>query len=50
MRRVFNRLEGKPVDRVPNLNIIMQLAARYINVPYSLYCTAYKYLVEGNVK
>jgi len=48
--RVESRLSGKPVDRVPNLNIIMQFAARYINVPYGKYCTDYRYLVEGNLK
>jgi MtaA/CmuA family methyltransferase len=50
LERVLNRLEGKPVDRVPNLNIIMQFAAKYINVPYGKYCTDYKYLVEGNIR
>jgi len=50
IERVENRLRGKPVDRVPNLNIIMQFAARYINVPYGNYCTDYRYLVEGNIK
>jgi len=48
--RVEKRLRREPVDRVPNLNIIMQFAAKYINVPYSKYCTDYRYLVEGNLK
>lgn len=48
--RVLNRIEGKPVDRIPNLNILMQFAARYIGVPYSKYVTDYRYLVEGNIK
>lgn len=48
--RVFSRIEGKPVDRIPNLNILMLFAARYIGVPYSKYVTEYKYLVEGNIK
>ncbi|MFP4661992.1 MAG: uroporphyrinogen decarboxylase family protein, partial [Halanaerobiales bacterium] len=48
--RVYNRLEGKEVDRIPNLNIIMTFAAKYINVPYRKYVTDYKYLVEGNIK
>jgi len=48
--RVLNRIEGKPVDRIPNLNILMLFAARYIGVPYSKYVTDYKYLVEGNIK
>jgi len=48
--RVYARLEGKPVDRVPNLNILMQFAAKYIGVPYGKYCTDYRCLVEGNIK
>lgn len=48
--RVENRLSRKPVDKVPNLNILMQFAARYINVAYSKYCTDYRYLAEGNIK
>ncbi|NJD04284.1 MAG: uroporphyrinogen decarboxylase [Ruminiclostridium sp.] len=50
IERVMNRIEGKPVDRAPNLNIIMQFAAKYIGIPYGKYCTDYRYLVEGNVK
>jgi MtaA/CmuA family methyltransferase len=49
IERVENRLKGDPVDRIPNLNIIMQFAARYINVPYGKYCTDHRYLVEGNL-
>src|SRR6056297_1162317 len=48
--RVFKRLEGKEVDKVPNLNIIMTFAAKFIDVPYSKYVTDYRYLVEGNIK
>lgn len=47
--RVFARMEGKPVDRIPNLNIIMQLGAREIGVPYSEYCQNYELLVKGNI-
>lgn len=49
IERVEKRLKHQPVDRVPNLNIIMQFAARYIDVPYGKYCTDYRYLVEGNI-
>ncbi|QOX62693.1 uroporphyrinogen decarboxylase [Anoxybacterium hadale] len=49
MERVESRLAKLPVDRVPNLNIIMQFAAKYINIPYGKYCTDYRYLVEGNL-
>jgi len=48
--RVMRRLEGKEVDKIPNLNIIMAFAAKYINVPYSKFATDYRYLVEGNIK
>jgi len=48
--RVFKRLEGKEVDKIPNLNIIMAFAAKFIGVPYSKYVTDYRYLVEGNIK
>ena len=49
VERVESRLAKLPVDRVPNLNIIMQFAARYIQIPYGKYCTDYRYLVEGNL-
>ena len=48
--RVFKRLEGKEIDKIPNLNIIMAFAAKFIGVPYSKYVTDYRYLVEGNIK
>lgn len=48
--RVFRRIEGKPVDKIPNLNIIMLFAAKYIGIPYKKYVTDYRYLVEGNIK
>lgn len=48
--RVMRRLNGETVDKVPNLNIIMAFAAKYINVPYSKYVTDYRYLVEANIK
>jgi len=49
IERLENRLKGAPVDRIPNLNIIMQFAARYIDVPYGKYCTDHNDLVEGNL-
>lgn len=48
--RVSNRLAGNPVDRIPNLNIIMTFAAKHIGIPYKKYVTDYRYLVEGNIK
>ena len=47
--RVLERLEGKPVDKIPDLNIIMTFAAKYIGVSYKKYVTDYRYLVEGNI-
>jgi MtaA/CmuA family methyltransferase len=48
--RVFNRIEGKPVDKIPNLNIIMSFAAKYINVKYSEYVKDHRLLVDANIK
>lgn len=48
--RVFKRLKGQKVDKIPNLNIIMTFAAKFIDVPYSKYVKDYRYLVEGNIK
>lgn len=48
--RVMRRLEGSPVDKIPNLNIIMTFAAKYIGVPYKEYVTDFRKLVEGNIR
>lgn len=48
-QRVFSVLAGQKPDRIPNLNIIMQFAAREIGVPYSAYCRDYRLLCEGNI-
>ncbi len=48
--RLNNYLEGKPVDRTPNLNIVMQFAAKHAGVPYGVYCTDHRYLVDANIK
>lgn len=48
--RLFNRLQGKPVDKVPNLNIVMLFAAKYANIPYDKFAYDYKYLVEAQTK
>lgn len=47
--RLFARLEGKPVDKVPNLNILMALVAKNAGVGYREYAQDYKKLVEGNL-
>jgi MtaA/CmuA family methyltransferase len=48
-KRVFRRLQGETVDKIPNLNIIMTFAAKFMKVPYEKYVTDYRYLVEGNI-
>lgn len=48
--RVFKRLNGEKVDKIPNLNISMTFAAKFIDVPYKKYVTDHRYLVEGNIK
>lgn len=48
--RVMNRLEGKPVDKIPNMNIMMAFAADYIKVPYGKYVTDYRVLVDARLK
>ena len=48
-QRVFSVLSGNKPDRIPNLNIIMQFAAREIGVSYSAYCKDFRLLCEGNI-
>ena len=48
--RVQRRLDGREVDKIPNLNIIITFAAKYINIPYKKYISDFKYLVEGNIR
>ena len=47
--RVYARINHQPVDRIPNLNILMFFAAKEIGVPYSDYCRDYRKLVHGNI-
>jgi MtaA/CmuA family methyltransferase len=46
--RFINRIEGRKVDKVPNFNIYMTFAARYINQPLSKYYLDYRTLAEAN--
>ena len=48
--RVMNRFAGKPVDRVPNLSIVMMFAAREIGKSYSACCRDYRLLAEGALR
>jgi MtaA/CmuA family methyltransferase len=46
--RVAARLQGNPVDRPPNFNIMMQFAAHYIHEPLSSYYQDYRVLCAAN--
>lgn len=48
--RVFARLNGDPVDRIPNLCLVMTFAAREIGVPYGQFITDYRLLSEGMLR
>ena len=43
----MNRMAGKPVDRLPNLNLVMMFAAEQLGVPFGRYCTDYRLLADG---
>lgn len=47
--RVFARLAGKETDRHPNLNIMMQFAAREVGAAYAAYCRDFRTLAHGNI-
>lgn len=49
-QRVMARLKGGPVDRIPNLCILMGLAARSAGVPYRDFCLKPEAMVEANVR
>lgn len=48
--RVMKRLKGEPVDKIPNLNIIMGFGADYIGASYAKFATDFNCLVEANLK
>lgn len=47
--RVMARVKGQPVDRVPNLCIMMGFAAKYAGVPYHDFCLNPEKMVEANI-
>ncbi|GHU59115.1 methylcobamide:CoM methyltransferase [Spirochaetia bacterium] len=47
--RLYSRLAGKPVDKIPNMNIFMYIVAREAGVGYREYVRDYRKLVEGNL-
>lgn len=48
--RLFARLEGKSVDRIPNNCIVMGFGARYIGATYREFVTDYKVLTEAAIR
>jgi len=48
--RLFARLNGAPVDRAPNLSILMMFAARYLGQPFDVFCRDYRVLVAANLR
>lgn len=49
LERLNARLAGKPVDKIPNMNIVMAVVAREAGASYREYVTDYRKLVEGNL-
>lgn len=46
--RIYSVLDGKQPDRIPNLNIVMQYAAKEIGCSYSEFISDYRLLSQGN--
>ncbi|MBN1203015.1 MAG: uroporphyrinogen decarboxylase family protein [Anaerolineae bacterium] len=49
-QRLAARLKGDPVDRIPNMALVMQFAAQQIQAPLSHYYQDYNVLCEANFK
>jgi uroporphyrinogen decarboxylase len=47
LERLNARLAGKPVDKLPNMNIFMSIIAREAGVSYREYASDYRKLVDG---
>jgi uroporphyrinogen decarboxylase len=47
--RLYARLAGEPVDKIPNLNIYMYIVAREAGVSYREFVQNYRKLAEGNL-
>ncbi len=47
--RVFNLLEGKPVDSLPLMPITMMIAGDHAGVKYGRYATDYRVLVDSQI-
>ena len=48
--RFLKRMKGESVDKIPNFNIVMEWAAKYVNQPMDKFCSDYRVLVDGNIK
>ena len=48
--RVFARLKGEQVDKIPNLNILMWFAARYAGVDFGDFIQKPEVMVDANIK
>lgn len=48
--RLYDRLKGNEVDKIPNLNIVMLFAAKYAGVKYGEFCRDYRKLVFAQLK
>ncbi|MDD3242747.1 MAG: uroporphyrinogen decarboxylase family protein [Eubacteriales bacterium] len=44
--RLFARMKGQPVDRLPNLNIVMMFGARQMGIPYGKALNDYRLLAD----
>ena len=47
--RLYVRLQGRPVDKIPNVNIVMGLAAKVAGCSYREFVQNYRKLVDGNL-
>ena len=47
--RLYARMAGKPVDKIPNMNLAMGLVAKVTGATYREYTQDYRKLVEGNL-
>lgn len=48
--RVMNRLEGREVDYLPNMNLVMMFSARQVGVNFGKYVSDYRCLAEGALR
>ncbi|MEI6491472.1 MAG: uroporphyrinogen decarboxylase family protein [Verrucomicrobiota bacterium] len=49
LERYVTTLEGKPVDHLPRLPILMQFAAEHIGSNYAAFASDYRVLTEANI-